>query len=200
MQCTLYIKCDHYSNHLRGWRFYEPVILSFLPCLLSLEKPTDFTELPHLSPPLPLILYLSLPLPPPQPSIHSFWQRVWNMIALVVISGAFTLGIALCSTQYSDWNVGFKIQHSLTKCAIQQSWVWAHLRISAGYAAYYPQNTPCPWIFCSNASCNVLTVNNAHSFVHLFSPAHLLRPPLFTNSLLASWYSPLLNCLPLFSH
>jgi len=38
---------------------------------------------------------------PPQPSIHSR-QCVWNMIALVVIIGAFTLGIALLSTQYSD--------------------------------------------------------------------------------------------------
>lgn len=87
---------------------------------ISLNSLTS--ALPFLS----LCTSLSLSLPP-QISIHS--DSVWNMIALVVIIGAFTMGIALCSTQYSDWNVGLKYsaQHSRTKCAIEESWVCAHL-------------------------------------------------------------------------
>ncbi len=111
----LYIK---YSIIIfRGW--CRSIILD-LSCITT--KSTDFIELSHLSPPFPLSLFL----PPP---IHSFRQCVWNMIALVIISGAFTLGIALCSTQYSDWNVGLKysVQHSQTNCAVEQSWVHAHL-------------------------------------------------------------------------
>lgn len=123
IRTLLYIKCSTII-------FMVGAVPLFLACLVSLRKSTDFTELPHLSPPFPLNLYLSLSLPPPPTAIHSFRQRVWNMIALVVISGAFTLGIALCSTQYSDWNVGLKysVQHSRTSSAIERSWVRAHLR------------------------------------------------------------------------
>lgn len=91
----LYIKCSIIFV-VGGW--CSSIILD-LSCITS--KSTDLIELTHLSPPFPLNLYLSLLLPPPT-AIHSFRQCVWNMIALVVISGAFTLGIALCSTQYSD--------------------------------------------------------------------------------------------------
>jgi len=49
-------------------------------------------------------------------------------------------------------------------------------------------------------SSDVLAVNNPHSFVHLFSPAHMLGPTLFTNPPLATWYGPLLDYLTLFAH
>ncbi len=119
--CTFPKKMKYWSFSLVVSDFWTPLYIKysiiifvvgadplFLTCLVSLQNPQ--ISLNSLTSALP---FLSLFLPPP---IHSFRQCVWNMIALVIISGAFTLGIALCSTQYSDWNVGLKysVQHSQT--------------------------------------------------------------------------------------
>lgn len=67
-------------------------------------KSTDYIEPSHLSPPvssLPPSQY-NPPHTHTQSTVHSFRQCVWNMIPVVLITGAFTLGIGLCITQYSD--------------------------------------------------------------------------------------------------